>query len=719
MPWSAFPFVRIVFALMVGILLCTYLQLFFSYFGIVTILLSIVYFLIYFIFTPEKKRKFNFIFGLIGSLIFMCLGITLTNEKTEIRQASHFANLSDSITYYEGIVNEDVQSKTKTYNTEIKVKRIFAQGKWQNATGLILLYIKKIENESLSLKYGDKVVVKGSPQPTQPPFNPQTFNFQQYLAYQQIYHQQFIEPIQIKVIGNEVPNLIYDLALRLRKKADASLRKFIKGEQEYAIVTALVLGVKDYLDNEIRSAYSNTGAMHVLAVSGLHVGILFKILEWLFGWLKRKKSYGKWLFLSLILIVLWFYAFITGLSPSVLRAVIMFSMVAVAGVIQRNSNIYNTIAFSALLILSYDPYLMFSVSFQLSYLAVLGIIYFFQKIDDLLHLEEKFPSMPVWIFRILNFVWSITCVSIAAQLGTFPVGLYYFHQFPVYFMLSNLVVIPLATFIFSGGLAIIFLDFILIGIFSYANEWIGFLTENLVSFQNWLLFGIDNLPFSVVNGISISLWETLLIYLTIILCCLLFVFQRFGYLISAFCLIMVFGIWQIVEIFQQQKQASLYIFHANKNLNMNLLAGNQNVLIADSTLLYDDVKIRNQFYNYWAYKGVAPTQVKYLNMSNLEDFESQKIAMKTGKDFHLLAYKGKQIVWLHHRTKQKLPKADYLIISNNAVRNLEQIDVKHYQQVVLDASNSRYYAGKLAEQGQKLGIQLYNMHTQGAFIRDF
>lgn len=720
MPWSAFPFVRIIFSLIIGILLCTYFHLYSFYFLVIITCLSIAYILFYFLLNPEKRRKFDFVFGLIAALLFVCLGIALTTNKTEIIKPNHFANLSDSIMYYEGLVNEAVQEKTKTYNTEIKVIRIFSGGKWQEAEGFILLYIKKIDNKNLILKYGDKIVIKGQPQPTLPPLNPQAFNFRQYLAYQQIYHQHFISPHQLEVIGNEVPNVIYNLALKLRKKADSSLRKFIKGEQEYAIVTALVLGVKDYLDNEIRSAYSNTGAMHVLAVSGLHVGILFKILEWLLGWIKRKQSYGKWLFLGVVLVVLWFYAFITGLSASVLRAVIMFSMVAIASVIQRNSNIYNTIAFSALLILGYDPYLLFSVSFQLSYLAVLGIIYFFQKIYDLIRLEDIFPTMPLWLFKILNFVWSITCVSIAAQLGTFPVGLYYFHQFPVYFMLSNLVVIPLATFLFSGGLVIIFLDFIPIPVLSYVNEWVGIFTEYLVFAQNWLLFSIDHFPFSVINGISISLWETLTIYLTILLICLLFIFRKLSYLITVFVLVGVFGTWQVIEFVQQQQQESIYIFHTNKNLNINLLAGNHNVLIADSSLLYDDLKIRNQFYNYWAYKGVTPTQVTYANMDNLAAFENQKVALQRGISFYLLAYKGKQILWLSQKTNQKsLPSADYLVISNNAVRNLQQVKAENYQQVIVDTSNSRYNAGKLQEQAEKLGIRLHNIHTQGAFLQDF
>ncbi len=726
MTWSSFPFLRIVFALMIGILLSINLELYSESWTFVIFSFLSIYLILHFVFKPAQKRKYHFIFGLLGLLGMVCFGITTTQQKTEILQTNHFANSSDSITYYEAIIDEEVQEKTKSYKAEVVVKRIFTQGEWKEANGRILLYIKKLPDTTSLQKYeyGDRIVVQGAPQRTQPPANPKTFDFQKYLAYQQIYHQQFIEPTYVKVIGNEPPNYILNVAIQVRRRADRALEKYINGKDEYAIVTALVIGIKDNLDNTIRNTYSNTGAMHVLAVSGLHVGILLKILEWLFAWLKRKGKHGNWIFLSLILVGLWFYAFITGLSPSVLRAVIMFSLVAIAKTIQRNSNIYNTIAFSAFLILCYDPYLLLSVSFQLSYLAVIGIVYFYQKIYDLLRLEDIFPTLPSWIHQIMDFVWSITCVSIAAQIGTFPIGVYYFHQFPVYFMLSNLVVIPVATWIFGGGLAIIFIDFIPISLLSYPNQLLGFLTKWAVWGQNWLLFAIEDLPYSVINGLDISLVETLLIYSVIGLFSLLFVFRKFKYLVYAFVLVLVLSVGQFMEYLEQKNQSSFYIFNANKNLNFSILEANQNTLIADSSLLYNDMQIRNQFYNYWAAKGVQLAQVEYLNVAKElaegeEIRDSTSFALQKNKNYNLLIYKGKRIVWLLSKTNENLPKADYLLISNNAVRNLEKLDFSKFGEIILDASNSRFNATKLALQAEKLGVNLYSIHAKGGYEKKF
>lgn len=718
MVWSAFPFVRIVFALIIGILLYNSFPLDAVVFSVLSVLLSISYIVLYFVFTPTQRRKYSFVFGLIGLSAIACFGVALTEQKTEILHSNHFANLSDSVAYYEAVLDEAIQEKTKGYKMEVVVKRIFINGKWQEVIGRNLLFINKVAGDTVSpnLRYGDKIVVQGAPLRTEPPANPKAFDFKQYLAYRQVYHQQFVQPSQVKLIGNEPANYILAIAIKVRQKADEALATYIDSEEEYSIVTALVIGVKDHLDNTIRNVYSNTGAMHVLAVSGLHVGILLLILEKLFAWVKKKGKYGHWLYLAIILLGLWFYAFVTGLSPSVLRAVIMFSMVALAKTIQRNSVIYNTIAFSALLILCYDPYLLLSVSFQLSYLAVLGIVYFYPKIYDLFRLEDVFPKLPIWIHKPLDFFWSISCVSMAAQIGTFPLGLYYFHQFPVYFFLSNFVVIPAATLIFSLGLFIIFGSF-LFPFLPIVLKFAGFVEKWIVWLQNWLLFAIEDLPMSVINSIDISLWETILIYTTIIAISLFFAFQRFSYLVYAAILVLALSVGQFVEFSEQKKQATFYVFDSGKKLNFNILDANQNTMLADSALLSDDYIIRSQFYNYWAYRGAA--QTNYQNIASEQADDIGKLAMQKGKNYTVLVYKDKKILWLLGRTFEALPAADYLVVSKNAIRDLEKFDTHNFKEIILDASNYPKTSAKLETQAQKLGIKLHNIHTKGAYHYEF
>jgi competence protein ComEC len=644
----------------------------------------------------------------------MLFGISIAHQKKQIHWEHHFANLCDSISYYEAIISEEPQEKANHFKIELTVEKVFCENIWKKSKGNILLYIKRSEDKIAllkSLQYGDKLLIAGSPIPTSPPPNPQQFDFQKYLANQQIYHQQFIEVDKFRILGHTSPNWVVELAIQLRKKANLALQNAIHGQAEYAVVSALVLGIKDNLDNAIRSTYSHTGAMHVLAVSGLHVGILFQILTWLLTWIKKNKKYGNWIFLSIVLLCLWFYALLTGLSPSVLRAVIMFSLVALADTIQRNSSIYNTIAISAFLILCYDPYLLFSVSFQLSYTALLAIIYFQPKIFHWWKIEDSFPNMNKWVFKAIKFCWSITCVSLAAQLGTFPIGLFYFHQFPNYFIFSNLVVIPLATFIFSGSLLALLFSW-----FPFIAEGIGFLVEKVVWLQNEALFFMEHLPYAVIEGIYISLGETLLIYSTILLLAMLFAFQKISYLYYAVACTVLLFISQMQEFFAQKQQTIFYVFHSGKSLNMSFLEGNQNIIFADSSLIYNDYQVRNLFYNYWTYKGVSLEKVKYFNISDLES--DCPIPFYKAKEFVLFSYHQKKFLWLWEKREVGLPSADFLLISKNAVRNIEQLDFSKFKTIILDASNSYYNSKKLSSQAKKLGINLYVIYEQGAFTKE-
>ncbi len=714
MKWSAIPFVRIVLALIAGILLYAYFHLVSIFWTILCVLFSISYVFLLYITTPTQKRKWNSGFGLLALLSTTLFGISITHQKKEIYWENHFANLCDSISYYEAIVTEEPQEKPNYFKIELTVEKIFCQNLWKEAKGNNLLYIKKSAdklNVLRSLQYGDKLLIVGSPQLINPPPNPKQFDFQKYLANQQIYHQQFIEVDKLKVLGHAPPNKFFKLAIQLRKKANAVLQNTIRSKEEYAIVSALVLGIKDSLDNEIRNTYSHTGAMHVLAVSGLHVGILFQILTWLLAWTKKNKKYGSWIFLSVVLLCLWLYALITGLSPSVLRAVTMFSLVALANTIQRSSSIYNTIALSALLILCYDPYLLFSVSFQLSYLALLAIVYFQPKIFYWWKIEDSFPYMNKWIFMTVKFFWSITCVSLAAQLGTFPVGLFYFHQFPVYFLFSNLIVIPFATIIFSGSLLALIFSW-----FPPISEGIGAFVSATVSLQNEALFFIEHLPYAVIEGIDISLEETLLIYSVILLLAMLFAFQRIKYLYYALACAAIIFILQVKEFIEQRNQSIFYVFHSGKSLNMNFLKGNQNIVFIDSSLIYNDYQVHNLFHNYWSYKGVPSEKVTYLNIHSIED--NCPIPFYRAKEFILFFYQRKKFLWLLEKREKGLPSADYLLISKNAVRNIEKLDFSKFKTIILDTSNSYYNSKKLSLQAKKLGISLYAIYEQGAFIEE-
>jgi competence protein ComEC len=234
----------------------------------------------------------------------------------------------------------------------LQVKRILVHNQWIEASGKVLLYL---DIQMPPPRYGDKLLIKDHPQRIPAPANPGEFNYSQYLQLQQIHHQHFIKPAGIRIYGYEPPISLIALSISIRQYADTVFKKLIDSRQEQAIASGLVLGIRDGLDNEIKQAYASAGAMHILAVSGAHVGIVFGILALLLGNLKRFR-YGKVLFAVSVLGLLWVYAFVTGLSASALRAVIMFSFVIIAGACTRQSSIYNTLAISAFIMLCINPF---------------------------------------------------------------------------------------------------------------------------------------------------------------------------------------------------------------------------------------------------------------------------------------------------------------------------------------------------------------------------
>ncbi|MEM9053079.1 MAG: ComEC/Rec2 family competence protein, partial [Bacteroidota bacterium] len=269
--------------------------------------------------------------------------------------------------------------------------------------------------------------------------------------------------------------------------------------REFGVISALVLGDKAQLDVDLRRQFVNAGVVHILAVSGLHVGIIYFLFGWLFDLLLKKK--GRLLKFILLLLILWAYAALTGFSPSVLRAATMFSFISLGKYHWKYGNVYNMIAGSAVVLLVVDPLLITQVGFQLSYLAVIGIVYFHPKFYSLLTFETWLPDK----------IWSLTCVSLSAQLATFPLSVFYFHQFPVLFPLSNLLVIPLATAILYLGISWLILSWV-----PFLSSILEFLTIKATYILNLTVETFNELPIVTLRGLYLTEIETILLYSLIV-----------------------------------------------------------------------------------------------------------------------------------------------------------------------------------------------------------
>ena len=313
----------------------------------------------------------------------------------------------------------------------------------------------------------------------------------------------------------------------------------------------------------------------MLAVSGLHVGILFGVFTLLFGFI-RKQKYGKLLFVMLGLLVLWSYAFITGLSPSVMRAATMFSLVCIATNINRRPNIYNTLSFSAFVLLILNPNNLFEVGFQLSYAAVFGIVFLQPKLSKLWPVKNK----------ILKFFWTLLSVSIAAQISTFPITSFYFNQFPSYFWLSNLVVIPAVFILICSGILLLIFSTV-----PFISNFIALITQWILNSIYIFLANIEDLPFAVAE---ISLTKLQLIFLIF---AILFSFsfvesgniKRLKFTLLSLILL---ATSTLIINFRNLNSNELIVYNNSQNLTLHLIKGKTNYVISENEISDSDYILR-------------------------------------------------------------------------------------------------------------------------------
>ncbi|MGY3090344.1 competence protein ComEC [Hymenobacter sp. UYAg731] len=532
--WTTFPFVRYTPALILGIVGYLYLgadwpELWPAAAALAVLSLALIFWAV------RQRTPFTAdAAGLLSLLTIVALGATLTQRATESRRADHLYRFGDEVACYQAVVDEATVVRAATYATTLRVQAVRVAGRWRRATGGVRVSLPRVAGIAQP-QYGEVWLIRGHPDPSKPPLNPGEFDYARYLEYRQVYHQQYIHPDQYCVLGLVPPNVLVAISMRAAAQLDGVFRHYIHAKREYAIASALVLGIKDDVDLATKQAYTATGTTHIMAVSGLQVGLLFAAMSWvlrkLFG---RVKGFLLWS--SLVgLAVIWSYAFLTGLSASVLRATVMFTVIIVGRALGRQDSIFNTLGVAAFGLLMWNPFLVADVGFQLSFLAVLSIVYVQPRIARWLDIKAYFyarrrpwqPKAVQWAWRAtgwsLDKVWQAVALSLAAQVATFGLGLYYFHQFPFSFLFSNLVAVPISSGAVYVGLALLAVKGIvaLPGIWwPKASEWLDWLPkgvawvfEKMVWAFNEYIFLISRY-FSgwVVRDIHVSALQTILLF---------------------------------------------------------------------------------------------------------------------------------------------------------------------------------------------------------------
>lgn len=698
--WNKYPFIRLTIALIAGIIFQSLLLEQRIYHVIVLSILICLYSIVVALSSKFGYFQLRQINGVAALAVVSFLGSFLVHSKYQQLPSNHYQNLDLSkIIGFTGSVVSPPIERTNYHRYDLALDFIQVDTLTNEAEGVIHLYIKK-DSISKLLSYGDRIAVAHNFYPVPPPKNPNEFDYKGYLLKKGIYAQGFVTNSVIRNLGSERLNPILYYAFQVRANASKIIDSIIPRKNENGIAKALLLGIREGLSTEIKKSYSSAGAMHVLAVSGLHVGIVYLLLKTLLSFLKGTLR-GRRVIALLSIIIIWFYAIVTGLSPSVLRAATMFSIVAIGEINTTKGNVYNNLGFSAFILLMIDPYLIYSVGFQLSYAAVFGIVYL-QPI-----LYRKWIA-PYWL---LDKIWSITCVSIAAQLATFPLVAHYFHQFPTYFLVSNLIVIPAA----SGMLTIGLLTILIYPISTEVSSFLGQILEWIIWCVNKAMAWVEMLPNSLITWIYLDLPSTLLVYISTLCFLSAIQYRSFKTVILCFVVVVLFNGWNFNFHLNQLESKKITFYEIKGKTAIDHSYGKEATLYIDS---FEDQELELLEFQINPNRLAArlpPIKRTISIIEESDNFEDMKLGFKLGvidKLKFAIVYSTNDL----HRLDVPI-QTDFLLLELSNSRDLTLLFEKfRFESLILGNKINYWSSREIVLEAEKRNLPIHSLKKDGAFI---
>ena len=497
------------------------------------------------------------------------------------------------------------ENKPKSIGLIVHCIAFLDQKNWKKGSGNFKIYLAKAANKPVK---GSRLLVRSTLIPFPQPSFPFEKNWSEYFQAKGIYGSAFIAKNSF-VLLNEAAvnkNIVYYFHLwqsYLAQQLALAMHRGINLD----VAKTMLLGVKSSIDFETMSVYSSLGAIHILSVSGLHVGLLYAGLSFIFGFLLRKGRYGKILFFILMMILLWAYAGISGFSDPVLRSAWMFSVMLFAKAFLHHQNGINTWAFSCFVLLVFKPMALFEPGFQLSYLAVLGLLIFQQKWASLIKINFQYKPLQF----IVSNTWELTCVALAAQIFTWPLIIYYFYQFPnpFWFLLLNPILIVLSTI--SLGIGFFFISASPILVFlklDFLLRWLGILLDFSFSMLHFVMFKFVYLFHPILPFLKIHLIEVFIYFLLVTCLWCWLIFRKRKYMSLAIFLISVECIFHVIpsrnhpqSFLSQYKGYPIFV----------MISGMKSYFFAPDDLRLDPLWIQGHLSPLWANLGVRDTLGHY------------------------------------------------------------------------------------------------------------
>ena len=684
--WRSVPFIRLLIPLSAGILLARYIDILPAVIFITALIASVIIFLSRF-FAPATKYKTRWVTGLMFNFLMLCAGTALMYFQNIEHNPRWIGKHIHGKEWVLVTLQEPLTEKTNSFKALASVDAVLEKSRWIPVKGNILLYFKK-DTGHPALQYGSQLIIQKPLQPITNSGNPGGFDYKQYCASQDIHYQVYLQPKEYRVSYLLHTNIFTNALINTRSNVLSILRKFIPGEKETGVAEALLIGYRDDLDKDLVRSYSNTGVVHIIAISGLHLGMIYGLLILL---LKpfRKVKWIRWAKPVIILAVLWGFSFLAGAVPSILRSAVMFSFIVIGESLGRKTNIYNTLAASAFCLLVYNPYFFWDVGFQLSYTAVLSIVLFMKPIYRQLYFRNK----------LLHTIWELNAVTLSAQILTLPVILFYFHQFPNLFLFTNFIAVPVSGFILYGELLLLILFKIPV-----LNMYTGKVISFLISQMNGVIERTDRLPFSITENIQVSLWQSILLYITIAYLAWWLMQKKSNRLLMALSSLAVYVCLGSIRTIQQKKQHKLVVYNIPKHTAIDIMEGTAYRFIGDSVLLE-----KNFLQNFHLQPSRVLHGVKMAGILPNTVISSNLVI--TGHSSVLLIDNS----FVLHPSGARIP-VDIIIIRGNPRIYLTQLAaVFNCQQYIFDSSNPLWKIRYWKKDADNLHLRHHSIPEQGAF----
>lgn len=620
--------------------------------------------------------------GLIVQVLVMFIFGSIALSRNPLLRDDHFSKNKADVLIAE--ISSDPNLSNKIWRFEVSVRQGLREGRFIPLSGkmLITVYADKTGGNYVN---GDYVLIPCDFRETQAPLNPFEFNYKQYLANKGIFHQAFFYSSRLKTLDIPVQKSLGSFVLTLRQRMVSKFKQYIKNEDAAAIASTLILGYKASLSEEILNAYSRTGVMHVLSVSGMHVAMLMVMLSYILWFLKQRKGL-RILQSLLIIMIIWFYSFLTGFSAAVCRAALMISFVIIGQAFNRDNNTPNSVAASAVILLVYNPCFLKDIGFQLSFLAVFGLIYLYPMVYKLVVIRN-------WVGDKL---WSFTAISLSAQIYTFPLCMYYFNQFPLYFLISNLFIVLPVTLVMYAGVA-----FMLIPLEPFSKA-LGWILEETIVFINEGLFMIERLPYSAIHSQRFGFWYYASVYLIIVLFVFSFQYKRklvfYGSLLVVFLLASVSSLQSL----RREQKKSIMFFSMRKSITVGFFNGGKGDIVTD-------LSRESKAFTY----SVSPLiDARNLRIDNYYPVTAGFNNSCLFSDGHFYQFLGcRLLIWdrtFNFKFYRRKAIVQYLLLSGNPVIDIRSLrQYVHFDSLIIGGDNSDYRLTKWTREAEVLGIKYY------------